>query len=90
MTTLPETDPRISALMDLTQGLILKYTELASNVAAHLPDRAKTELIEHTQTLIQEARDRYAEIARMGSGAEEYPVGEYRLSTRARVVSGRS
>jgi hypothetical protein len=58
MTTLPETDPRIGALMDLTQGLILKYTELASNVAAHLPDQVKAELIEHTQTLVQEARDR--------------------------------
>ncbi|MDX3839534.1 hypothetical protein [Streptomyces europaeiscabiei] len=87
MTTQPDTDPRIGALMDLTQGLILKYTELASNVAAHLPDEARAELIEHTQTLVEEARARYEDIALM---TPRMPVGEYVLSTRPRVVSGGS
>lgn len=87
MTTQADTDPRIGALMDLTQGLILKYAELASNVAAHLPEDVRAELIEHTQTLIQEARDRYEEIALMGSAP---PVDEYRLSTRTPVVGGGS
>ncbi|MEU0787587.1 hypothetical protein ABZ341_39355 [Streptomyces sp. NPDC006173] len=79
MTTQADSDPRIGALMDLTQGLILKYTELASNVAAHLPADVKAELVEHTQALVQEARDRYAEIACMNFTP---PVGEYRISTR--------
>lgn len=87
MTTQMDPDPRIGALMDLTQGLILKYGELASNVAAHLPEEARVELVEHTQTLMREARDRYEEIAFMGSTP---PVGEYRLSTRRRIVSGGS
>lgn len=58
-------DPRFGPLLDLTQGLMLKYSELASNVAAHLPDDVRAELIDHTQTLLQEARDRFAEIAAM-------------------------
>ncbi|MFJ9101262.1 hypothetical protein ACIRJM_22675 [Streptomyces sp. NPDC102405] len=85
MTTQADTDPRIGALMELTQGLILKYTELASNLAAHLPDEVKAELVEHTQTLVQEARERYEEIALMGSAP---PVDAYRLSSRPGVVGG--
>ncbi|MDX2697239.1 hypothetical protein [Streptomyces ipomoeae] len=62
----PTPDPRIGPLLDLTQALIGRYSELASNVAEHLPDEARAELIDHTQTLLQEARDRFAEIANMG------------------------
>lgn len=87
MTTQPDMDPRIGALMDLTQGLLLKYTELVSNVAAYLPDEAKAELVDHAQTLVQEARDRYAEIALMDPTP---PVDEYRLSSRPRIVGGGS
>ena len=69
--TQTDADPRFGALLDLTQGLMLKYGELASNVAAHLPDEVRAELVDHTQTLLQEARDRFAEIAAMGSSASE-------------------
>ncbi len=61
--TTPQTDPRVPALLDLTQALIYQYGELASNLAAHLPEDAKAELIDHTQTVMQEARDRITEIA---------------------------
>lgn len=87
MTTQADTDPRISALLSLTQGLIVKYSELASNVVEYLPERARAELIDHTQTLLQEARDQYAEIAAMDWSP---PVDEYRLSTRPGVVGGDS
>lgn len=85
MTTQADTDPRIGALLNLTQGLIVKYGELASNVAEHLPEQVRAELIDHTQTLLQEARDRYAEIAAMDWSP---PVDEYRLSSRPGVVGG--
>ena len=62
----PAPDPRFGPLLDLTQALMFKYSELASNVAVHLPDAARAELIDHTQTLLQEARDRFAEIVAMG------------------------
>jgi hypothetical protein len=67
--TTPDPDPRIGPLLDLTQALIVKYSDLASNVAEYLPDDARAELIDHTQTLLQEARDRFAEIANMGKTA---------------------
>jgi hypothetical protein len=63
--TAPQPDPRIGPLLDLTQALIVKYSDLASNVAVHLPDDARAELIDHTQALLQEARDRFTEIANM-------------------------
>lgn len=64
--TTPATpDPRLGPLLDLTQALMGKYSELASNVASYLPDDARTELIDHTQTLLQEARDRFTEIVNM-------------------------
>jgi hypothetical protein len=79
MTNQAAPDPRVGALLELTQALIMKYTELASNVAEHLPERVRAEFIDHAQTLAQEARDRYAEIAAMDYAP---PVDEYRLSTR--------
>ncbi len=59
------TDPRIGPLLNLTQVLILRYGELASNVAEYLPDNVKAELIDRAQTLMREAQDAYAEIAAM-------------------------
>jgi hypothetical protein len=79
--------PQISALLELTQGLLYRYGELASNLAEHLPESVKAELVDHTQTVIQEARDRITEIALMASTP---PVDEYRLSTCTPVVGGGS
>ncbi|NEB70292.1 hypothetical protein G3I39_25025 [Streptomyces fulvissimus] len=59
------TDPRVGALLELTQGLLTRYTELASSVAGQLPGPVRAELVDHVQTVAQEARDRYAEIAAM-------------------------
>lgn len=64
----PQNDPRVPALLELTQALIYRYGELAANLAAHLPEDAKAELVDHTQTVMQEARDRIAEIAGAPTG----------------------
>lgn len=56
-------DPRIAGLVQLVQGLITAYTDLASNVAAYVPDHARPELVNQVQTLRQEAVDRIAEIS---------------------------
>ena len=56
-------DPRIASLVQLAQGLITAYTNLASNVAAYVPDHARPELVNQVQTLRQEAVDRIAEIS---------------------------
>lgn len=56
-------DPRIAPLVQLVQGLITAYTDLASNVAAYVPDHARPELVNQVQTLRQEAVDRIAEIS---------------------------
>lgn len=85
MTTPQPADPRIAPLLDLVQGLMGKYSELASNLAAHLPDRVRAELVEHTQTLLQEARDRFTEIAAIDApraaqqGAHTGDTSPYRL-----------
>lgn len=56
-------DPRIGALIQLTQGLITAYSDLASNVATYVPQDARSELVNQVQTLRQEAVDRIAEIS---------------------------
>lgn len=56
-------DPRIAGLIQLVQGLITAYSDLASNVAAYVPDHARPELVNQVQALRQEAVDRIAEIS---------------------------
>ncbi|MFF8482297.1 hypothetical protein [Streptomyces antibioticus] len=79
MTTRADADPRIGALLDLSQALIRSYGELASSVIEYLPEGARAELVEHVQVLMREARGRYEEIALMGF---DPPAGQYVLSTR--------
>jgi hypothetical protein len=90
MTVQADTDPRIGALADLAQNLLMQFTTLATTSAEHLPDGVRAEMVEHVNKVAAEARNRFAEIAAMGSSADGYPVGEYRLSTRAPAVGGAS
>ena len=90
MTVQADTDPRIGALTDLAQSLLMQFTTLATTSAEHLPDDVRAEMVEYVNKVAAEARGRFAEIAAMGSSAEEFPVGEYRLSTRAPAVGGGS
>ena len=57
------TDPRIAPLLELVQGLITEHGRVAASVVTHLPEEARAEFINHTQTVVQEAVDRVAEIA---------------------------
>ncbi len=54
-------DQRIGPLLQLAQGLMAKYNELAQIFANQITDDAdRAQLIEHVQTVLGEARDAYA------------------------------
>ena len=64
--TKSQDDPRIGALLNFTQALMVKYSELASSVCEHLPDEKKRdELVKHVQGVMASAHERYAQIAAM-------------------------
>ncbi|MFI9331922.1 hypothetical protein ACIGZJ_30825 [Kitasatospora sp. NPDC052868] len=57
-------DPRIGPLLDLVQGVLAGYGELATTFAENVPDpEARQRLLRHTQNLIIDARTRYSAIA---------------------------
>lgn len=57
-------DARIGALLNLTQGLINKYVELATALGSDIEDEAKRrELNLHVQDVIAEARQAWGDIA---------------------------
>lgn len=60
----PAADPRLGALVQLTQGMITKYGELAGSLGEHIQDEAvRRELIDHVQNVMAEARKVWADIA---------------------------
>lgn len=62
--TLPAADPRIGPLVNLTQGLINKYSELAGLYGQHISDESiRRELGGHVQDVLDEARQAYADVA---------------------------
>lgn len=66
LTTERPADPRIGALLSLTQGMIAKYGELAGVLGENIADEAiRRELVEHVQTVMDEAREVWGEIATM-------------------------
>ena len=88
MTTEPNFDPRVAPLLELVQELATQYGQLAEDLAGHLPDDVKAQLVERTQIVLGGARDQLAEVAGMGF---EPQSGRYVLSTRRPgVVSGPS
>jgi len=57
------TDPRIGQLMDLAQGLLAGYAELATTIAAHIPDpHTRSRLLADAEKTVAVARGRYCDI----------------------------
>lgn len=61
------TDPRVGPLLDLVQGVLAGYGELAATFAENIPDPdTRQRLLRHTQNTLDEARARYSTIAVTG------------------------
>ena len=59
-TSATEADPRVGQLMDLVQGLLAGYADLATNLANRIPDPAsRSQFSTEAQRTIATARTRY-------------------------------
>lgn len=66
LTTDRPADARIGALLQLTQGLMQRYVELAGALGEHITDEAiRRELVETVQTVAGEVSAAIEEITRM-------------------------
>lgn len=63
----PRSDPRIPRLIQLVQGVMSEYSNLATRVLPRLNDDERAEALEHVLKVNEDAREAISEICALGA-----------------------